>query len=377
MTRWYLIAQIVFLLGCNGNLLFVPFEEAESLAVSPPTWEELVERGIWIVGGQQANFTSSNMVAQIDLFDPVTMSWYPNVTTLPTPVTFAGVAAYQGKIYVAGGFNTTGANTNALQIFDTTTQTWTTGANMPTVRANFDLLASGGYLYGTAGTNAANYNTGFLNASSWIFYNIGTNAWTGPTAYTTFYESGQALLVYGLIHQFGGRSAAATIANTHYGFTPNSATAAETTATAEIAIARIGAATGFYANAQGTGYILVAGGINTNLTGTPTAYIFNNNSATQTVLTNYIVYLRAPFEAPSAWTSAGASLPYPITMIQGAVANNKFFLFGGTKSLPIPNATDEAWVLNLKGFPNAPTSIQALPSMPVARYGHKAVRMIQ
>ncbi len=377
MKRWSSLVLLLALLGCNGNLLYVPFEEPEPLAVTPPTWEELVNRGIWIVGGQQANYTSPNLVAQIDLFDPITETWYPSVTTLPTPVTFAGVAAHKGKIYVAGGFNATGANTNALQIFDTVTQIWTTGANLPAVRANFDLVPSAGYLYGTAGTTAANYNTAFANASNWVFYNTSTNAWTGPTAFTTFYESGMALLVYGLIHQFGGRSSNTNIASTHFGFIPNAATAGETTTTAEIPIGRVGSAVGFYANSLGTGYILVAGGINANLTGTPTAYIFNGNTANQTILTNLIWYLRAPFEAPAAWVAAGASLPFPVAMIQGAVANNKFYMFGGTKSLPTPNATDESWVLDLKGFPNAPTSIRALPPMPVARFGHKAVMMVQ
>ena len=366
--------------SCNGDLLFTPVAlQVAQPPLPPPSWEEVANRGIWLVGGQQGNYPGANVVAQIDVFDPVTMTWYPNVATLPTPVTFAGVTAYQGKLYVAGGFNSTGVNVNTLQIYDVATGTWSTGAAMPSVRANFDLIPSSGFLYATAGTNAANQGSAYSNVSNWLFYNTSTNAWSGPTAYATYYESGQALLVYGLIHHFGGRSAATTLANVHLGFIPVTppTVPTETSSTAEIPIARVGSAVGFYAHSYGTGYIIVAGGISANLGGTPLAYIFNGNTANQTIMTNGNFYLRAPFEAPAAWTSASTALPFPVAMIQGAVAENKFFMFGGTKSLPTPSATNEAWVMDLKGFPNAPTNVVALPPMPIARFGHKAVRMIQ
>lgn len=370
------------LMGCNGNLLFVPYHEALEVSPPPPPLSEVVDRVFWVVGGQTA-FTASpldfSLVAQIDAFDPVTETWYPNVTTLPTPVTFAGVAAFNGKLFVAGGFNASGSVINTLQIYDIATGQWQTTptpASMPAARANFDLIAVNGYLYATAGTNA-NWNAGFSNQSSWLFYNIASNSWSGPTAFSTFYESGQALLVYGLIHQFGGRSAAATLANVHFGFIPNATTATETNTTVEIPITRVGAATGFYApGSGGTGYILVAGGVNSNFTGTPTAYLFHNNTSPSTVITPTIWYLRAPFEAPAAWTLVGASLPFAICMHTGGVHGDTFWMMGGTKTIQGPSATAEVWKLDLRGFPHAPTSVTAGPPMPVPRFGHKMVKMV-
>lgn len=108
---------LAMLSSCNGDLLFTPVAlQVAQPPLPPPSWEEVANRGIWLVGGQQGNYPGANVVAQIDVFDPVTMTWYPNVATLPTPVTFAGVTAYQGKLYVAGGFNSTGVNVNTLQI---------------------------------------------------------------------------------------------------------------------------------------------------------------------------------------------------------------------------------------------------------------------
>lgn len=369
------------IMGCNGNLLFVPYHEALEVSPPPPPLSEIVDRVFWVVGGQTA-FTAAPLnfylVAQIDAFDPVTETWYPNVTTLPTPVTFAGVAAFNGKLFVAGGFNASGTVINTLQIYDIATGQWQTSptpASMPAVRANFDLIAVNGYLYATAGTNA-NWNAAFSNQSSWFFFNIATNSWSGPTAFSTFYESGQALLVYGLIHQFGGRSAAATIASTHFGFIPNLAAATETSSTVEIAIGRVGAAAGFYApGGGGTGYILVAGGVNTNFSGTPSSYLFHTNTSPSTVMVSTIWYLRAPFEAPVSWILVGASLPFPVSMHTGGVHQDTFWMMGGTKAIP-PTATNEVWKLDLRGFPNAPTNITAGPPMPVPRFGHKMVKMV-
>jgi hypothetical protein len=59
-------------------------------------------------------------------------SWYIG-TPLPTPRDGAFAGAIGGKIYVAGGANNSGV-LNVNEIYDTITNTWTTGAPMPTAR---------------------------------------------------------------------------------------------------------------------------------------------------------------------------------------------------------------------------------------------------
>src|SRR5207245_6830146 len=60
-----------------------------------------------------------------------THAWI-NSAPLPVALGQAATGAWNGKIYVAGGFIGGTSVTNALRIYDIATNTWTSGPNMPT-----------------------------------------------------------------------------------------------------------------------------------------------------------------------------------------------------------------------------------------------------
>ena len=83
---------------------------------------------------------------------------FPWTTARAAPLAreYAGVAALDGKVYVAGGQRTDigvvpGPATNALEVFDPAANTWAALPAMPTARMGLTLTAWGGKLYAIGG----------------------------------------------------------------------------------------------------------------------------------------------------------------------------------------------------------------------------------
>lgn len=81
---------------------------------------------------------------------------WTQVLAAPMAREYAGVAALDGKVYVAGGQRTDtgvvpGPATNALEVYDPATNTWAALPAMPTARMGLTLTAWGGKLYAVGG----------------------------------------------------------------------------------------------------------------------------------------------------------------------------------------------------------------------------------
>ena len=85
---------------------------------------------LYIAGGQTADAVPT-VYDQVSRYNYTTNTW-SNVAPLPVALGQAATGAWNGKIYVAGGFIGGTSVTNALRIYDIATNTWTSGANMPT-----------------------------------------------------------------------------------------------------------------------------------------------------------------------------------------------------------------------------------------------------
>ena len=86
----------------------------------------------------------------------------------------AGAAAIGTKIYVAGGYDdVTQKWQSVLQIFDTSTGTWTRGHNLPAPMDEPSVLSLGGKLYVMGGRSPN--NTGLKTT---YVYSPSSNAWT-------------------------------------------------------------------------------------------------------------------------------------------------------------------------------------------------------
>ena len=154
---------------------------------------------LYVAGGQTADMVPT-LYDQVSQYDYTTNTW-SNVAPLPVPLSQAAMGAWNGKIYVAGGFTGGSSVTNSLRIYDIATNTWSSGANMPIspgVEAAAGAVWQGKfYVMGGDDFNDA-LNTNFI-------YDIATNTWTtgAPLPDSRTNTSGTA---YGaaVIYVYGG-----------------------------------------------------------------------------------------------------------------------------------------------------------------------------
>jgi len=107
----------------------------------------VVDGKIYAIGGTNAtgqlpsispesilgNTGIGNFVGTNEEYDPAADNWTTK-TDMPTPRALFATAVYQNKIYCFGGRSTPtylGGPTNATEVYDPTTDTWTTKADMP------------------------------------------------------------------------------------------------------------------------------------------------------------------------------------------------------------------------------------------------------
>lgn len=155
---------------------------------------------LYVAGGQTADMVPI-LYDQVSRYDYTTNTW-SNVAPLPVPLGQASIGAWNGKIYVAGGFIGGSNVTNALRIYDIASNTWTSGANMPTspgVEAAAGAVVNGKF-YVMGGDDFTNsLNTNFI-------YDIATNTWTKgaalPDSRTNTY--GAAYTYTNTIYVYGG-----------------------------------------------------------------------------------------------------------------------------------------------------------------------------
>lgn len=335
-----------------------------TLAESTPTAVQK-QRGIWIVGGISSGLISST-VGQVDLYDPVTGTWYPAVTTLPTPVCFGGVAGLNGKLYVIGGFNDTGINQNLVQIYDIATATWSSGAGMPTAQANINAAVANGRIYVLGGTTSQANATWAGSRYTYEYTpDTGTGTWSTKNNYIAANNSNRVLYAFDeVIGNCGGKSATSTLLNSHDGFAPTSNNL--TSGVTEVALSgnRVGMAGALYNPDTGPAVIVLVGGFSA-LANTG-CYVFN--LATSGTALSTVQMLRQPFAAPATWLTATA-LPASLGFGAAAVSGDTLYYFGGTGYPAAPSSV--AYSYNLTS--GTAGSWSALTTMPVGRIGHAAV----
>ena len=147
-------------------------------------------------------------------YNPGTDSWD---TMASMPLAAIGhVAVYYpptNKIYVFGGEDLTGNNSNITQIYDIASDTWTAGANMPDVGS----FMAAGYVPGTGKIYIiSGYNTGFVDSAqhrTWAYDPV-ANSWTDLTATVPFPHPAGGF-AYGVINNKVYLLAGATLMTQH------------------------------------------------------------------------------------------------------------------------------------------------------------------
>jgi hypothetical protein len=351
-------------------------------------------RGIWLVGGLSGSGATSTLahatvVSSVDLYDPVTDTWFAGVTTLPVPVSFCAAESFAAgvsdhRIYVFGGFNSAGSTVNTVQYYTLETNTWNSASTtLPTVRANFSARRISGKIYLMGGTTGALCSTNWAGTNGTTEFVPGST-WTAKTAFGTA-GFGRGMLVYNdTIYNFGGRTAAATIVATHDGFiqTNNAVTSGAT----EVVLSgnRVGMATAVYEPSGAPAQLIVVGGFSA-LTGTTGCSVLQATTANTAIAT--VQYLAYPFAAPITWTTGATG--YPIANGFGSAVvyystslspNYRLYYFGGTQSVVASAASGLAsarWTALGQAGSAWTDSWTATSAMPTGRYGFVAVTIQQ
>lgn len=355
----------LLIVSCNGSIL-------EDLSESKSSGLSVEERGIWLVGGLSGSAITST-VAQIDLYDPVTDTWYPDYAVGASgtyvPVSFASVTGFEGKIYVIGGFDSGGNVSNLVQIFDIETNSWSSGTSTGfTAVANVGSFVWDGKIIILAGTTGL-AGAGYVRTNANQIYNINGNNWsTGIAVYQSSSRYGAVL--NGVVYHGGGRyNNATTLTNTHDGYVIATNTL---TGVTEIVLpsARYGQTMAIYTKDLYRTVMIMIGGFIAPITGTTGNFVFQGTTATTPQ--NTTAYLDYPFgeASPIVWTDFTYPYPVPHGFSTVIIYGDEIIVFGGATSHSSGGITS-AYKNDLSGFPGSKWT--AISAMPVGRFGHGAV----
>lgn len=137
---------------------------------------------IYCIGGTIGGVNSNEFVGNNEVYNPATDTWQ-TAASMPTPRADLSANVVDGKIYVSGGmaYSSTSpfyAQTNITEVYDPSTNSWSTAAAMPIPVYGYASAVINGEIYviggsGNAGTSGAG---GFVNSNE--VYNPKTNTWS-------------------------------------------------------------------------------------------------------------------------------------------------------------------------------------------------------
>ncbi len=157
-------SRAVIIVGALALLLSGPSALAGAMTTATPVdWAELrwsqrppipqarSELGAAVIGSKIYVVGGFGGGSRVDRFDTETDTWQ-RVTDLPIAVHHPGVAALDGKLFVAGGYREDDHTAVAdVWVYDPATDAWERRAALPVARGALGLAALDGYLYAVGG----------------------------------------------------------------------------------------------------------------------------------------------------------------------------------------------------------------------------------
>ena len=211
----------IYAMGGSPGAAFPPIAAVEVYDPTTDSWSKLpdmlealdgatasqVDGKIFVIGGTQYNSLTQERISisSVEEYDPETNTWMKK-TEMPTARYALSSCVINGKIYVIGGMISTfqmvtpAFATQAVEVYDPRTDTWTKKADLPAPKAGAAAAALNGKIYIFGGTDS---DTG--SATSTIFeYDPDSDAWTtGPDM--PFKRLGlSASVVNGKVYIIGG-----------------------------------------------------------------------------------------------------------------------------------------------------------------------------
>jgi N-acetylneuraminic acid mutarotase len=185
--------------GLTANSTYINSEQTtinDSMIIVEDSWTEKTPNpqggavyGAGVVNGKiyafGAYFYNGTVFPTSGEYDPDTDTWIEKAPMPTLRINFA-TTVYENKIYTIGGqqrpiHNISDAPVNTVEVYDPTTNLWSTKTALPTARAYMQAGVANGKIYVFGGwTSPENPTYGYVNATE--IYNPQTDTWSAGAA---------------------------------------------------------------------------------------------------------------------------------------------------------------------------------------------------
>ncbi|MEA5083154.1 MAG: kelch repeat-containing protein [Lachnospiraceae bacterium] len=157
---------------------------------------EVIDSKIYALGGGDSS---------VEVYDPSTDVW---ITLAPMPIAQGSpqIEVIDGKLYTIGSVDSDADSDllSSTEEYDPSTDTWTILASMSTPRHGFETEVIGGKIYAIGGLEEQRTDGFPPKLSSVEVYDPSTDTWTTVSYMSTPRYSFQTEVIYGKIYAIGG-----------------------------------------------------------------------------------------------------------------------------------------------------------------------------
>lgn len=165
---------------------------------NPRYWVDAVTDGpvVYVAGGTRLGEEGANpIVDTFEKWDPATGEW-TTLAPLPVPRAHVALAWLDGHLFAIGGATEDRGRSSQVDRYDPETDTWSSGAEMPTAR-ECDVVAYEGRLYAVGGYDGRSSVTAFE------VYDPKTDQWEKLPDLPFLLSAHHAVVVDGVLYTFG------------------------------------------------------------------------------------------------------------------------------------------------------------------------------
>ena len=159
-------------------------------------------RYVYLLGGFAAALSSPDRPAaptDVLRYDPAADVW-DQIAAVPEGVNHAGLVAFDGRLFVIGGYRAATFNpTAAMRILNLTTGEWTSGASLPTARGALAVAVLDGHVHAVGG------HDGKRSLGTHEIYDPAADAWSSAAPLNHPRNHHAATVIAGVVYVFGGR----------------------------------------------------------------------------------------------------------------------------------------------------------------------------
>ncbi len=205
------------------------FTTAPATAAQPGTWFQLPdlpapprrEQGMAVFGGDIYAFggavSGPDRTNAVDVFDPDTWTWTGRAPYPGAAVDHPGVVVLDGLIYMIGGLTDTAQGhpgVTDVRVYDPVADEWDARADLPAPRGGHGTAVLDGKVYVVGGWVSQS------QSDSAVVYDPGADAWSAIAPLPEKRDHVNLVAIDGLIYALGGRTVGGTIIDTVHVYDP-------------------------------------------------------------------------------------------------------------------------------------------------------------